>query len=591
MPQDYNEAVQDPASCFFDSELAAGIAATDAFGIPRPRSGNFADVYQICCPSGDWAAKCFTREVRGLHQRYAAVSDHMDQANLPFAVEFHHLDKGVRVGDRWFPLVKMRWVEGATLNEFVRDQLDNPALLGALLQIWVRMGRRLREARIAHGDLQHGNVLLVPGSTEQSLALKLIDYDGMWVPALAQMKSGEVGHPNYQHRQRLREGTYGPELDRFPLLVVATALRCLQVGGPSLWKKYDNGDNLLFKESDFATPHQSSLFADLLTLPAGEARSAAYCLMAAAQQPIEKTPLLEEVFTQGAGPARSPPSFPALPDSMDEPGVPTTSSVIAPISISGEQRKRRGRRIVFAFVASGVLLAAALISGLAIRMLNHSSTSPPHTDGENQVVAARTALTTPSGPRIAPETSKSAPVIDPGEMQKRVVLAAKGPVSVIAGGKEAELEVRVERNGSSKGIVQIKIIGLPNGVMADEGSIPDTDDRVVLPIRATADAAAGDYKITLRAWVGDDPVDAQVLELHVARPVLDPPAIVARNDQPQPVTIRTTDGVSLRGPSSPGRSARKGPRYCSSPSPGGATMPPRSPRWPGPCTPTGTRSC
>ena len=50
----------------------------------------------------------------------------------------------------------------------------------------------------------------------------------MWVPALAGKKSGEVGHPNYQHPQRLREGTYSLEVDRFPLLLVATALRALK---------------------------------------------------------------------------------------------------------------------------------------------------------------------------------------------------------------------------------------------------------------------------------------------------------------------------------------------------------------------------
>jgi hypothetical protein len=57
------------------------------------------------------------------------------------------------------------------------------------------------------------------------LALKLIDYDGMWVPALAGTRSGEVGHPSYQHPQRLREGPYNIDVDRFPLLLVATALR------------------------------------------------------------------------------------------------------------------------------------------------------------------------------------------------------------------------------------------------------------------------------------------------------------------------------------------------------------------------------
>ncbi len=32
--------------------------------------------------------------------------------------------------------------------------------------------------------------------------LKLIDYDGMWVKALANTPSGESGHPSYQHPAR-----------------------------------------------------------------------------------------------------------------------------------------------------------------------------------------------------------------------------------------------------------------------------------------------------------------------------------------------------------------------------------------------------
>src|SRR5947199_2935683 len=144
----------------------------------------------------------------------------------------------------------MHWVEGFTLNEFVNKNADQPAYLDMLCQIWVRLARRLREAKMAHADLQHGNVLLVPGSTANSLGVRLIDYDGMCVPALAQKKSGEVGHPNFQHPQRLREGSYNAEVDRFPLLVVATALSALAVAGRGLWDRYDTGDNLLFQEPD-----------------------------------------------------------------------------------------------------------------------------------------------------------------------------------------------------------------------------------------------------------------------------------------------------------------------------------------------------
>ena len=52
----------------------------------------------------------------------------------------------------------------------------------------------------------------------------------MYVPALAGTRSGEVGHPAYQHPQRLREGIYNAEVDRFSHLVIYTAIRCLMVG-------------------------------------------------------------------------------------------------------------------------------------------------------------------------------------------------------------------------------------------------------------------------------------------------------------------------------------------------------------------------
>ena len=74
-------------------------------------------------------------------------------------------------------------------------------------------GDRLRQAEVAHADQQHGNVLLVPIAEMAQLRLKLIDYDGMYVLALAGIPSGELRHPSYQHPQRLREGICSPRVD------------------------------------------------------------------------------------------------------------------------------------------------------------------------------------------------------------------------------------------------------------------------------------------------------------------------------------------------------------------------------------------
>src|SRR3954454_6139725 len=261
LSQDYNEAIQSPESSFSDTELRLTEAKCNAIGIPMPRSANFADVYEMTAPSGKkWALKCFTRQVAGLRERYAAISAYLKQVNLPFMVDFTYLEQGVKVKGQWYPALKMQWVEGFTFNEFVKEYADQPQYLELLSQIWLRLARRLREAKMAHADLQHGNVLLVPGAKATSLGVRLIDYDGMFVPALADQKSGEVGHPAYQHPQRLREGTYSVEVDRFPHLVIYTALRALMVGGRYLWNKYDNGDNLLFRQQDLEAPDQSPLF-------------------------------------------------------------------------------------------------------------------------------------------------------------------------------------------------------------------------------------------------------------------------------------------------------------------------------------------
>ena len=131
------------------------------------------------------------------------------------------------------------------------------------------------------------------------MLFRLMDYDGMWVPALAGTPPSEVGHPNYQHPQRLREGGYGPEIDRFAHLVIYTALRCLIVGGKALWTAHDNDENVLFREADFKNPGQSKLFPKLLALPEAGVVGLVGRLLLASQGPIAQTPLAGDLIAGG----------------------------------------------------------------------------------------------------------------------------------------------------------------------------------------------------------------------------------------------------------------------------------------------------
>ena len=293
---DYNAAVQNPQLCFRDEDLRQGQAVGDLFGLPRPHSGNFADVYQIQGADGQsWAVKCFTRPVPGLQARYQAISEHLQQAQRAFMVEFHFQEEGICIRGQWHPLVKMRWVEGYRLNEFVREHLNKPVILDRLAQLWVRLVQELRDAGMAHGDLQHGNVLLVPANKGSSLSLKLIDYDGMFVLTLADRPSGEYGHANYQHPRREPESGYNREMDRFSHLLIYTALRCVRVGGEELWQRYDNQENLLFREEDLLQPSKSPLLHELWKIPDRETRELVGHLLLGSQGPLENVPALDEL--------------------------------------------------------------------------------------------------------------------------------------------------------------------------------------------------------------------------------------------------------------------------------------------------------
>ncbi len=305
---DYAEAMQSPETSFRDPALQNAKVVTNNLGLPQAFAGNFADVYQLQSADGtqNWAIKCFTKKVTGLRERYSEISRHLDRARLPLTVGFEYLEAEIRIRGEWYPILKMEWVSGFTLRDFVQQNLKKPRQLDVLLQVWLKVEPGLRQAQVTHGDLQHGNIMLVPGANERTLLLKLIDYDGLWVPALADQPPREVGHAAYQHPRRARQNLYTSDVDRFPHLVIACALKCLSgPRGAELWKTYDTGDNLLFTQPDFENPAKSKLLQELWASADPELRAWAGHLAVASQSPLEATPLLSKLYESGRLPPLS----------------------------------------------------------------------------------------------------------------------------------------------------------------------------------------------------------------------------------------------------------------------------------------------
>ena len=262
-PSDYQEALQVPASAFADPDLQTAEPRTNVLGLPQPITGAFAAVFPMTTETGQrYAVKCFLSDVPDQRARYEAIAAHLDAHDLDATVQFEYQPEGVQVDGERYPLLKMEWVQGTTINRFVDAHREKPAVLARLARQWATTVQVLEDAQVAHGDLQHGNILVV--RRDDGLRIRLVDYDTMYVPALEGRTAAEVGHRNYQHPDRT-DADFGPRLDRFAGLVIYTALRACAVR-PALWDRFDTGENLLFRDADFYTPGASPVFEALAAI-------------------------------------------------------------------------------------------------------------------------------------------------------------------------------------------------------------------------------------------------------------------------------------------------------------------------------------
>jgi hypothetical protein len=276
----YTIAIQNPQACFRDADLRSARVARLLTGMPKVWTGNYAQVYELEGDSGRWAVKCFTRSARDVRDRYRHVAAALARSHLPCFVDFDFLDDEMLVGGARHPVVKMRWAEGQPLDQFVASSLHRPRALLVMAARLLSLVRELERHRLAHGDLQHGNVVIT------RTGVTLVDYDGMFVPTFAGSHAPEAGLPCYQHPAR-SAADYGVGLDRFSTLVICTASAAL-AADPGLWDEFGTGDNLLFTSDDFRDPQQSRLFQKLRASDEPDVRALAASLEAAcAQRPLD----------------------------------------------------------------------------------------------------------------------------------------------------------------------------------------------------------------------------------------------------------------------------------------------------------------
>lgn len=284
---DYQEVIQNPKRCFSDPELKLGMPALNALGLPQPVTGGFCSVYQVADGKSRWAVRCFLHNIQDLRERYAELSRYLRGHRLKPMVGFEYVAEGIRVRDAWHPVLKMEWVDGETLDRWVERHLDDPRGLKKLADQWAELMHALEKAHIGHCDLQHGNVLV-----DRSDQLRLIDYDGMYVPPLRGRGSHEKGHAAYQHPKRNGKD-FDEAPDRFSALVIHTSLVAL-AESRELWQRFYMEDNLLFSRADFQHPEVSPVFSALQQLGGTVADHAAILKQACVRE-LSQSPRLRDV--------------------------------------------------------------------------------------------------------------------------------------------------------------------------------------------------------------------------------------------------------------------------------------------------------
>jgi hypothetical protein len=255
---DYVKAVQDPKRNFTSGELkTAHFPAHPLLGIPMPASGSSAVVFKAVVGGEEQALRFFTRCDVSSRERYDVLNQYFETRGIADCVATSRwFDDAIVIKGRTWPLIRMQWVNGRTLDQYIDGLVkdDNADGIAALVTAWRNLLARMQLAEFAHGDLQHGNVLI-----DVNGGLRLVDFDCSWiVPFTGKSPPSESGHRNYQ-----RPGwQWGQWMDTFPGLVIYTSLLALSKN-TGLWEALNDGENLIFRLEDFNPPYQTDVWKHL----------------------------------------------------------------------------------------------------------------------------------------------------------------------------------------------------------------------------------------------------------------------------------------------------------------------------------------
>lgn len=243
-----------------DNHAKNGTFEKDARGRLIAYTGGFSVVFPYRTANGEkWAFRCWHSDIKNSKKRYETISNSIKNAKLSFLCEFQYIDKGINVEGNIYPTTRMRWIDGITIKDYICQNRNSKDLLIALADNFLKMTQALHAQSLAHGDLQHGNILV-----DKNHQLYLVDYDSFYCPRLKGEADTVTGLADYQHPARLSNKFVSEKLDYFSELVIYLCILAI-AENPVLVDKYkvNDADRLLFSKEDFADIKNSEVYRDI----------------------------------------------------------------------------------------------------------------------------------------------------------------------------------------------------------------------------------------------------------------------------------------------------------------------------------------
>jgi serine/threonine protein kinase len=260
---EYVRAIQDANSNL--DKLAHLVPVPDDHGEPYRSSGAFAVVFKMKDERTGkcYALKCFTEEQEGRAESYRQIADELEFVDSPYLTSVKYLEKEIFVDSSCeedeFPVLLMDWIDGETMENYIAENYQDNYVMAMLCYRFCKMAAWLRSQPFAHGDIKPDNIMVRPDGN-----LSLVDYDGMFVPAMKGQKSPTIGTKDFSHPLRTVDD-FNETIDDFALASIALSLKAISMNS-TLLDIYGASDRLLVSESDYRTPSSSKAISALQDL-------------------------------------------------------------------------------------------------------------------------------------------------------------------------------------------------------------------------------------------------------------------------------------------------------------------------------------